>query len=153
MILHIDGEAKHFDDKEIVKLKVLSKDEYEYLSNLKIPYQDGGPYWFRLYGLQEKIVEAFKKGKIKEVNHEPVCETAKKFYVQSDYVAGPGQAIKGHHDGKHYDSKSEYYRSLKASGHMVVEPGMTKEKRETRGDFDCSRELKAAYQEVKARHH
>jgi len=50
------------------------------------------------------------------------------------------------HDGKVYDSKSAYYKSLKASGHMVVEPGMQKEKREQRGDFNVTKELKEAAQ-------
>lgn len=54
--------------------------------------------------------------------------------------------------GKYYDSKSRYYSDLKATGHMVVEPGMFPEKREVRGDFNCFKELKAAYQEVMARH-
>lgn len=48
--------------------------------------------------------------------------------------------------GKHYDSKHKYYADLKATGHMVQESGMEVKNRETRGDFNCAKELKEAAQ-------
>ena len=49
--------------------------------------------------------------------------------------------------GKRYDSKAKYYADLKATGHMVVEAGMSEKHRETRGDFDVRKELKQAAQQ------
>lgn len=57
----------------------------------------------------------------------------------------------GQHDGKIYDSKSEYYKSLKENGLVVVEPGLFSDKKETRGDFNVRKELKDAYQELQAK--
>lgn len=61
------------------------------------------------------------------------------FYVISDNIDG----VLNHANGKRYDSKSQYYADLKASGHIIVESGM-EQKRETRGNFDVAKELKRA---------
>lgn len=58
------------------------------------------------------------------------------------------KGVKSHLDGKTYDSKSEYYKSLKQSGHIVVEPGMQSEKRKQRGNYDVSKDLKRAAQQI-----
>jgi hypothetical protein len=58
------------------------------------------------------------------------------------------QGILNHADGKMYDSKSAYYKSLKESGHIIHEAGMNSGPRKQRGDYDVSKELKEAAQRV-----
>lgn len=74
--------------------------------------------------------------------------TERLFSIKTDYINGPGGAIRGQHDGKMYDSKSAYEKSLKATGHVIVETDSRPQKRETRGDFDVKKDLKDAYQSV-----
>lgn len=61
------------------------------------------------------------------------------------------QGIRSQVDGMYYDSKSAYYKSLKSSGHIICDDGMVNAKREIRGDFDCKKELKEAWQSVKSK--
>ena len=50
-------------------------------------------------------------------------------------------------DGKRYDSKSQYYQSLKDAGCVVMEAGMDKPRKQ-RGNYDCAKELKQAAQQI-----
>ena len=70
-------------------------------------------------------------------------------YVQKDDLGLHG--IRSQIDGKHYDSKAAYYKSVKASGHIIVGNEEQKNSTETRGDFDCKKELKEAWQIVKSK--
>lgn len=70
------------------------------------------------------------------------------FSVQSDSLGHGVKGVKNHADGKRYDSKSEYYKALKAHGCVVAEPDSRPKKQETKGDFDCKKELKEAYEKV-----
>lgn len=69
-------------------------------------------------------------------------------YVQKDDL---GKGIRSQIDGKMYDSKSAYYKSVKNSGHVIVGNETQKNSNEVRGDFDCSKELKEAWQYVKSK--
>jgi len=69
-------------------------------------------------------------------------------YVQSDYMpGGAGRSLKSMADGKQYDSKSAYRKSLKANGYVEVgDQAPTEASKEIRGDHDCRKELKEALQ-------
>lgn len=70
--------------------------------------------------------------------------SAFKPYVVSDDLGVHG--VLNHANGKRYDSKSQYYADLKASGHVIVENGMDKP-REQRGDYNVHDALKSAARE------
>lgn len=55
-------------------------------------------------------------------------------------------------DGKHYDSKSQYYRKLKDTGHHVIDQKEPKQKKEIVGDFNVKKELTQATQQVLSKH-
>ena len=42
-------------------------------------------------------------------------------HIQTDYINGPMGAVKSMADGKMYDSKSQYYKSLKAQGCFIAD--------------------------------
>lgn len=54
-------------------------------------------------------------------------------------------------DGKIYDSKSAYYKTVEAAGCNIVEDSPLERKRDLQGDFDITKELKDAVQEVEAK--
>jgi hypothetical protein len=121
---------------------IINASEREFYDNARISYSGGAGDWFKLYSIQEKLSTS-----LTDVVGEPLgsVQGYDAPMVVSDYIAAPGKGIMAPHDGKVYDSKSAYYKSLKQSGHMVVEPGMDK-KREQRGDFNVTKELKEAAQ-------
>lgn len=139
-----NGEYFEYSTKDFVTAGVLTKSEADFYDNMRIPYMNGASHWYKLYAIQEKI-----SASLHDVIGEKLGSVATAYGsipgLITDYIAGPGQAIVGHHDGKVYDSKSEYYKSLKASGHIIHEAGMNK-KREQRGDYNVTKELKEAAQ-------
>lgn len=83
----------------------------------------------------------------------PKCRKARGgiyYYGTCAFVAPPISDklwdMKSHADGKTYDSKSAYYRSLKDNGSHIIEPGeqVYDKQREMTGDFNCRKELKQA---------
>lgn len=50
-------------------------------------------------------------------------------------------------DGKHYTSKSEYYKALKSSGSHVLEKGEHGQQTGLKGDYNLKPELKQAIQQ------
>lgn len=133
--------TKAFEDAGII-----TASEREFYDNARIPYAGDMLLWFRLYSIHEKMASNLDKVKGEKLGGVSVAHNVPGLIT--DYIAGPNGAIIGQHDGKHYDSKSEYYKSLKASGHIVHEAGMHKEKREQRGDYNCRKELKEAAQKA-----
>ncbi len=59
--------------------------------------------------------------------------------------------LKSMADGKMYDSRSQYYESLKRNDSRIIEAGELeahkKSMREVRGDFNCRKELKQAIEQ------
>lgn len=54
-------------------------------------------------------------------------------------------------DGQKYDSKSQYYKAVKASGMEVIGTDAKAEKRtKTLGDFDCRRDIAQAIEQTGA---
>jgi hypothetical protein len=98
-------------------LKILSQDDLDFVLNVRIPYNGGAGLWARKHYIDEKISSALASGEIKRIEKAPI----KRGYapnVISDYVQGGH--LKSMADGKTYDSKSRYYKSLKERGMVIV---------------------------------
>ena len=98
---------------------VLTTEEYHTAVLCRIPYNDSGA-WLKLRMVQLKVREAIESGKVQTVKHEPV-KRQRGPQVISDTVGSDINGIQSMADGKYYDSKSEYRRSLKEKG--LVELG------------------------------
>jgi hypothetical protein len=101
-------------------LAVLTQDEIEWASTVRIPYISTGDAWYKKHHIDSRIVKAIADGVIQEIPRE-VVTTQRGGHIIGDYIAGPGDAVKSMADGKMYDSKSAYRKSLKAQG--MVELG------------------------------
>lgn len=131
---------------EFAEKGILTKEEADYAETLHIPGNDGISGWLKKYSIDEKCLEAVKAGLV------PECEKADKrdagVHVISDSMGVHG--IQSQADGKYYDSKSQYRKSLKAHG--MVEMGTdapTKANTELRGDFsNLKRDISKAYDQV-----
>lgn len=75
--------------------------------------------WARKHFIDEKIAQAIADGVVQEVEREEVGVRRAGFYTQSDYI--PSGDLKSMADGKMYDSKSKYYKSLKEQGMVIVD--------------------------------
>lgn len=135
-----------YDCEHSELLKVLSQDEIDFISNLRIPYGSHPALWAKKYLIDERVCEAKIRGEIKEIERAPVKQT-RAAYVISDYV--PGGEIKSMADGKTYDSKSKYYQSVKDAGLVVVGNDKITQKRET--DTVTERDVKHAIDRLKSR--
>lgn len=98
--------------------KVFTQKEWEFLDTLRIPYNDVYGLWFKKRLLDIRVKEAIRDGLVKEIKPE-IVERRQAAYVQSDCVGGI-KGIKSMADGKQYDSKSAYRRSLKEKGLVEV---------------------------------
>lgn len=58
---------------------------------------------------------------VAELNKDFVPQQFTKVHIQTDYINGAGGAIQSMADGKMYDSKSKYYKSLKAQGMVIAD--------------------------------
>lgn len=86
----------------------------------------------------------FELAVIAEENRHFVPSSHGHHHVVSDDLDGLVNPV----DGKRYDSKSAYYRAVAAAGCNIIEDNPLARKRELRGDFDNTRELKNAIMEV-----
>lgn len=64
--------------------------------------------------------------------------------ISAEVIKDSMEPIKSMADGKYYDSKSQYYVSLKAHGTHIVEKGEQKGNGPLRGDYNVKKELKQA---------
>lgn len=132
---------------EIIASDVVTEEDLNWAANVRIPYPGDGGIWARLHGINAAIINAIASGVLKEVEREAHTKSIAPSVI-SDYIAGPGGELRNMADGKMYDSKSEYRKSLKAHG--MVEMGSdapTEGRKEQRGDYDCTKELKEAIQQ------
>lgn len=109
-------------------LSILSQEDIDFATTVRIPYNGGAGLWARKHFIDEKIRQALADGVVQEVEREEVGYRHAGFYTQSDYIAS-GE-LKSMADGKVYDSKSKYYKSLKEQGMVIVDepPKQRKEK-------------------------
>lgn len=107
---------------EAVKKRILTKADAAFLVNHRIPAKDGIPdsrLWRKLLQIQDKMDDAIQSGRIKKLKYEAASES-KKFYVISDHLGEGASGVLNPVDGKKYDSKSAYYRTVKEAGCYVM---------------------------------
>jgi len=132
------------DESEL--LKVLTREEIDFIDNLKIPYQGAGHLWAKKWFIDEKVHQAKIDGVIAEIKQE-AFQPVRVPGVISDYV--PDGAIKSMVDGQMYDSKSRYYKSLKENGMHIVGNEKQKPKAEFQSDI-TGRDIKNAIERLES---
>jgi hypothetical protein len=100
---------------------------------------------------QEQLMQAItlrdqKNQKIWKENREYGPINIGGVHVISDDLGIKG--VRNPNDGKFYDSKSQYYKSLKAQGCFITGNEEPPKERKQRGDFDCRKELAQAIDET-----
>lgn len=136
----------YHDCEESELLKILSQDDIDFASNVRIPYGAGAGLWARKHFIDEKISEAIESGEISRVVTQPVKGSYAPYQI-SDYIEG-GE-LKSMVDGKMYDSKSQYYKSLKERG-MVIVGNEKMENKKIDSDL-TGRDIKDAIERIKSR--
>lgn len=109
---------------DLLKSGILTQENCEFLNNLRIPYPardgiDSNALFREKQRLDGLIKEAIASGVVKEEERESF-QRQRGPQIISDYISGPGGAIQSQADGKMYDSKSQYYKAVKAAGCVVL---------------------------------
>lgn len=131
--------------EQLIKKKVITQEEVKFLYRLSIPLHDGLELWKRKDGIDTKILLAIEKGIVEKYNSTPA--NLSKFNVISDDLGIKG--VINPVDGKPYDSKSSYYRTVKDAGCQIVgNDPIPAKKREIVGDFDCRKEVAQAIEQA-----
>ncbi len=104
---------------DLVSNNVLTEDEIQWASNIRIPYNSANGEWPELHRIQALVTKAIASGAVNEVERE-VVQIQRGPEVISDYISGPGGAVQSQADGKMYDSKSQYYKAVRAAGCEVM---------------------------------
>ena len=100
---------------DIIKKKILTKEQCEEYKNLEIPYNGGAKLWRLKFNIEQIIQEYVDKGKI-EVHENKPAERRASSYVRSDGMSDTWCPV----DGNTYDSKSKYYKAVKESGSEII---------------------------------
>lgn len=97
--------------------------------------------------IYDDIVAALETGKINEI---PRPESYKRGapYIISDYIGNGINGIKSHVDGKMYDSKSEYYKAVKAAGCFISEAGTERAKRQETSENEIKQTIKETIEKL-----
>lgn len=125
---------------EAVEAGVLKKEEADWVDTLRIPYSGGGDLWREKYRLESLIKKALQDGVLSEVSQEPPIKRYS-YNVISDSLGEGVQGLLNHADGKKYDSKSAYYKAVKAAGCVVLGNDAPTEAKKVEYKLD-SREIK-----------
>ena len=119
-------------------LKVITAEELEFASTVRIPYAGGGDLWARKHSIDAKIVKGIESGLLLPIQH--IHEKREAHNIISDCLDG----VLNPADGKRYDSKQRYYATLKEKGCHITD-GTPVKRLET--NHDVSKELKQALQQ------
>ena len=106
--------------EDLVAAGVLTQAECDWVTSVRIPYNATGDQWLEKHRIDRLVTKAVADGLVTEIPRE-VVTIQRGAQIIGDYIAGPGDALKSMADGKMYDSKSAYRKSLKAQG--LVELG------------------------------
>lgn len=102
---------------DLLAANVLNEQELAWLDKLRIPLNDVGDDWNEKRRIDSLVAKAIADGLVKEIQRAPVVRQ-RAAYVISDDLGTSG--VLNHADGKVYDSKSEYYKAVKAAGCVIV---------------------------------
>lgn len=106
--------------EDLLAQNVVSEAELTWVQNVRIPYNATADEWLDKHLIDRAIKKALASGIVCEVEREEV-KTARGPQIISDYInSSAGDAIKSQADGKMYDSKSQYYKSVKDAGCVVL---------------------------------
>lgn len=141
---------QHMDVKheDLLAANVLTQDQINWLSTIRIPYNDSTGLWHEKQSLDRLVDKAIKSGVVKPVEREEV-KISPTFQVISDDLGVQG--ILNHADGKKYDSKSQYYKAVKAAGCVVLgndAPTTCKEPEYKICEKDLKRDIKEAIDQL-----
>lgn len=133
---NIEGKYYSFSDKSFKK--VLNKKEYEFHSSGGVIPLKGTTMhlWRLLDDIQRKMILAYQKGTITPVKRSMAVKRASTGIISDDLdnVVNPM-------DGKTYDSKSSYYKSIKDAGGVIVGNEKMKPKEHKIDDNQIKRDL------------
>jgi len=99
---------------------VLTPEEYQFALYCTFSYNDQSGTWLKLRLIQLKVKEAIESGKVQTIKSAPVIRQRGP-QVITDSAGDTIHGIQSMADGKMYDSKSAYRKSLKEKG--LVELG------------------------------
>jgi len=105
---------------DLLANEIFTQEEWGFLESLRIPFNDTEGLWFKKRLLDIRVMNAIRGGMVNEVQSESV-ERQRAAYVQTDCMGEGVKGITSMADGKQYDSKSAYRKSLKEKG--LVELG------------------------------
>lgn len=132
--------------QELLDKKVLSKEEVKFMEVLRIPLLDGLQLWTRKDRIDTKVLLAKERGLVSEYRSIP----EKKFHAP--YVISDDLGIKGVMNpatGKMHDSKSNYYKDVRAAGCEIMgNDAKVQERTKPMGDFDCRKEVAMAIEQT-----
>lgn len=97
---------------------VLNKKEYSfYIKGQPIPLYGSSDLWLLSNSIHSKIEKALVDGKISGFELGSVARSTASYVISDDLGIN---GVFCHADGKMYDSKSQYYKSVKEKGYEVV---------------------------------
>jgi len=110
---------QHMDVKydDLLAAKVLTQQEIDWLSSIRIPYGDNTGLWHEKQRLDKLVANAIAAGAVKIIPREEVRISGTIQIISDDLGI---QGVLNHADGKKYDSKSQYYRAVKQAGCVVM---------------------------------
>ena len=139
------------DEADLLGNKILTKKEISTYKNLRIPYRSTpevsvAALWKTHREITQKVKAAIDAGIVKQ--KYDYAEKGSSAYVISDSLGDGVKGLLNHADGKLYDSKSSYYKAVKAAGCEVLgSDAPTEVRKEIKGNYDISKELKQAIQQ------
>lgn len=104
---------------DLVANGVISGDEADWVTSVRIPYNATGDQWLEKHRIDRLVTKALSDRVVSEVERESVI-IQRGPQIVSDYINGPGGALQNQADGKMYDSKSQYYKAVRAAGCEVL---------------------------------
>jgi len=140
----LDGQTVWVTEQDL--FKILNKREAAFMaSGSIIPFNDPDNLWLLSAKINQKVLKALRKKRLKY----EVIEVQKQssFNVISDDLGTKG--VKNMATGEMFNSKSSYYKSVKAAGCEIVGNDPIPDKpREQRGDYDCRADVARAIEQV-----
>jgi len=124
---------------DLIAANILTQAECGWVTSVRIPYGSTGEMFYEKHRIDSLVTKAIADGVVSEVPREQVI-IQRGPQVMSDYIDGPMGAIQNQVDGKMYDSKSQYYKAVKAAGCVVMGNDTPKEAKGPTANI-CEKEL------------
>ena len=119
---------------------VITQEEWDFVSNLRIPVSDLTGLWLKKQIIDQKVTQAIESGAVVCVVSESATKQSATNII-SDYTGGGIDGIQSMADGKYYDSKSQYRKELKRRGLVELGNDAPREAKPMEANI-CERDLK-----------